>query len=480
MKTLIGADVEANVKLKGAPRPDANSSAIVDSVTEDVPKTNHPHDAHPSSRRSLSAENDNAAQAQKDMLQTVNRQESDIIAVFQSLDALRKEMKHYQKELESVKVAVSDVRARQDEQYIPEFTEEIDLLTETVLHVRAKVGELDDLKLEGKMMQSRVKRLEEDKRGNQTNMEVPSTPRSTTNTGRTIKLTQKAEELLSNNDAYSPRRSMPLAGAKSNLDRLRAASVHGGQTPRTHKDTDMPPPDLPRSQLSRNSARPSSTSSTSGTGHNVNSQHNVNHASSTTKDGAGGLPTLTGPDDEEDSDKEYREGVSSADPDEEAYRPPRSRSRQSLPTRMAPSEDLLAEDRHDATSSNKRRRTTSHALTRDNNTPPSPHPDDPNYTSIWAAPSAGAADPSDRDTPAPVVRNQHGFIIKPNGQVDKRSLRFLGQTTGRRRTAQKDAARDSEGYLLLEDGTRNPRSVRIINGMKKNDKRRDRPPAEES
>ena len=62
------------------------------------------------------------------------------------------------------------------------------------------------------------------------------------------------------------------------------------------------------------------------------------------------------------------------------------------------------------------------------------------------------------------------MIIKPNGQIDKRSLRFLGKAKGRRRLAGQGAARDAEGYLLKADGTRNQRSVSIINSLKSKDR----------
>lgn len=465
MRTLDGTEVEANIKVKGAPRLDVNSLAIVDQAKEDAVNANDSHDGHPSAHGFPSTEAGNEIQAPNDTIQIIKRQEGDIIIILQTLETLQKEMKSFQKDMKSVKVAVNDIRTRQDQQQTPELSEDIELLTETMAGMSGKVGELDALKLESKMMQSRVKRLEDDKRGLQTSMEPLSTPRPTTNSAKPVHSIQKAEEKMIGNAVSSPRRNVYSAGMNPTSNRSRAASVQGSDTPRISTRNDMPPPEQPRSQSGRLLARPSSIRSASETGDNPHRRSNLHHTISSKNDSASEVPPVTQDDEDndEDNDEEYHVEESTPDPDDETYRPRRSRSRQSLPTRIA-SHDTLGGDRY--TNSNKRRRTTSHALNRDNNTPPSPHPDDPNYRSIWAAPNTE----SDRATPAPALRNEHGFIIKPNGQIDKRSLRFLGKVKKKRRSVAKHAARDSEGYLLEPDGTRNERSVRIIDGMRKRDR----------
>ena len=458
MKNLTGTEVEANIKVKGAPRPDANSSAVVEHTTNSVSKASKNNEGNTSARRSLSTETGNEeGEAQNDTMQLVKRQECDIIVILQSLETLQKEMKSFQKEMKSVKVAVNDIRARQDEQQTHELAEDIELLTDTISQVSGKVGELDALKLESKMMQSRVKRLEDEKRGLQTGMEPPPTPRLASNGARPAPSFQKAEEKPLSNSTYSPHRSAYTPVVNSALSRSRVAPAQGSHTPRSHARNDMPPPDIPRSASSRALARPSSFRSGSETARNPHGRSNLHNAISDVNDSASELPSAA--QDDDDDEEEYNDGESSLDPEDETYQPRRSRSRQSLPARMA-SVDVAPEGRY------KRRRTTSHALTRDNTTPPSPHPDDPNYKSIWAAPTAE----SERVTPVPVQRNEHGFIIKPNGQVDKRSLRFLGKVKNKRRNVGRDAVRDAEGYLLDADGTRNERSVRIINGMRKRER----------
>lgn len=443
MKNLAGIEVEANIKMKGASRSDANSSAVMNHRNESATKANHLHEGHPSLRRSLSSETGNESEAHPDTRQLVKRQEGDINIILQTLETLQKETKSFQKEMKSLKAAVNDVRSRQNEQQTPEMSEDIDLLTETVANISGKVGEIDALKLESKMMQSRVKRLEDEKRGLQAGMEPPPTPRSASNSARPTQ------------SFHSPRPGALPPGANPTSSRERASSVQVNHTPRTHARNHMPPPETPRSVITRALARPSSLRSTSESDHRPNGRSNLHQAVSGSGDGANELPRAVQA--EEKGDEEYHEEESSPDPEDQTYHP----RRRSLPTRI-PSSEMVFESHNDP-KSNKRRRTTSHALNRDNNTPPSPHPDDPDYRSIWAAPIAD----SERGTPAPVQRNEHGFIIKQNGQIDKRSLRFLGKVKNTRRNMIKVAPRDPEGYLLDEDGTRNPRSVRIIDGMRK-------------
>ncbi len=64
-----------------------------------------------------------------------------------------------------------------------------------------------------------------------------------------------------------------------------------------------------------------------------------------------------------------------------------------------------------------------------------------------------------------IQRNERGQIVKANGEIDKRSLRFMGRRK-KRKPSPGSSLRDAEGYLLNRDGTRNPRSVSMINALR--------------
>ena len=257
MKTLAGIEVEANIKNKVAPQLDANSSVVADHTIESASHATRSQGGHSLARRSLSTETGNEVDVHNNTTQLVKRQEGDIKVILHTLETLQKEVTSFQKELKSVKGAVNDIRVRQEEQQSPELFEDIELLTETVANVSNKVGELDALKLESKMMQSRVKRLEDEKRGHQTGMEPPATPKLSSSNARSAQSLQKAEEKGLGINAHSPRRSAHPAVVDDALSRSRAASVQGSSTPRDHHRNDMPPPELPRSMSSRASAKPS-------------------------------------------------------------------------------------------------------------------------------------------------------------------------------------------------------------------------------
>ena len=467
MKDLAGTSVAADIKTKGSSRSDAKSLAAVDGASGQARAADDPEERRNAAHRSLSAETQSDAyESQNDTKQRLERQEGDIIVILQNLQALQKEMKGFQKDIILLKTSADDMRVRQDEQQNDGLIEDLEMLAEGVSNVSGRLGEVDSLKLEIKMMQSRVKRLEDEKRVPQTSMGPPPTPRSVTNGGRPIKSYNKAQEKPLGSNISSPHPSGYKSAVDSALHRARAASVHRDYTHtaaldpalnrsrgasvqhdhvhRSHSRSDMPPPEVPNRAASRNAPELRSSSDSTRT---HRSQNNLHNAISALNESASEFPEVV-----EDSDEEYDNHEPSPDPEDESYRP--RRSRQSLPTRL----NSGGIDGEYKANPQKRRRTTSHALNRD----PSPHPNDPAYQSIWAA-----ATESEIGAPAPAQRNAHGFLIKPNGQIDKRSLRFLGKAKNKRRSVPKHAMRDVEGYLLNSDGTRNERSVSIIDGMRK-------------
>ena len=491
MKDLAGNFVVADIKIKETPSSDVKSSAVVDHARRQTRRADDSGERHNALLRALSAETERDGHGSQDALsQRIERQEGDIIIILQNLQALQKEMRSFQKEIDSLRTASDDIRAQQDEQQNYVLTEDLEPLTETVSNLSGRLGEVGSLKLEMKMMQSRVKRLEEEKRGPPSIMGPTPTPRSSTNGVRPVQSYDKTQEKSLGSNISSSRPNAYATSVDSALNRARAASVQRDytQTPkaslldraraasvqldymrtpavgsssshsraasvqrdnshRSHSRSEMPPPEIPNRAASRNAPELRSSSDTA---RNPRSQNNLHNAISALNESANEFPEVV-----EDSDEEYDDQDPSPDLENGSHRP--RRGRQSLPSRMA-SVDVDGEYKGNP---QKRRRTTSHALNAD----PSPPPDDPAYRSLWAAPIE-----SERGTPGSAPRNAHGFVLKSNGEIDKRSLRFLGKSKNKRRNVPKFATRDEQGYLLNPDGTRNERSVSIIDGMRRRER----------
>ena len=85
--------------------------------------------------------------------------------------------------------------------------------------------------------------------------------------------------------------------------------------------------------------------------------------------------------------------------------------------------------------------------------------------SIWAADA-----PSSRRLSGE-KRNEQGLLLRRNGKVDRRSMRYLFHEKDKRSHRPAQGPRDAEGYLLRPDGSRDTRSVRIINSAKQKRKK---------
>ena len=82
--------------------------------------------------------------------------------------------------------------------------------------------------------------------------------------------------------------------------------------------------------------------------------------------------------------------------------------------------------------------------------------------SIWAADARSARRFSGEN------RNEQGLLLRRNGKVDGRSTRYLNHEKDKRSHRPAQGPRDAEGYLLRPDGSRDTRSVRILDSAKKN------------
>ena len=105
----------------------------------------------------------------------------------------------------------------------------------------------------------------------------------------------------------------------------------------------------------------------------------------------------------------------------------------------------------------KRRKTTAfdEAIPRATSTEPLDH-------SVWAADAPSARRLCGEN------RNEQGLLLRRNGKIDRRSIRYLPHEKDKRSHRPAQGPRDAEGYLLRPDGSRDTRSVRVINSAKKN------------
>ena len=123
-------------------------------------------------------------------------------------------------------------------------------------------------------------------------------------------------------------------------------------------------------------------------------------------------------------------------------------------------ESVTAPDDETGRGRTKRRKTTAF----DEAVPRATSTDSPDH-SIWAADAPSARRLSGEN------RNEQGLLLRRNGKVDGRSIRYLSHEKEKRSHRPAQGPRDAEGYLLRPDGSRDTRSVRIINSAKTKNKR---------
>lgn len=145
-------NVNANIKPKSAYSPFANSS-IAGSYKN--PDTSKPGTAKRNLSYDLvSNESDADVAARHGNVSVQREQENDISQILNSVTRLQQEMA-------SVKQAIDVVQNRPSQSH--KSGGDLDLLTESISNVSSRLGELDALKLETKMMLWRIKRIEDER-----------------------------------------------------------------------------------------------------------------------------------------------------------------------------------------------------------------------------------------------------------------------------------------------------------------------------
>ena len=442
-------------------------------------------------------------------VQEFESQRKDIDRIFELLLNLQGDMNF-------IKGSISDLENRQPGTFAqPQiFIEEIDILTENVSKFSKGFSEVEGLKFDIKMMQQRVKRLEEDKLRNRisvTAAEHPQnpmrfstpmpgvkaspqpTPRIHTGLFRETLLTSRdphfrdtsrafsempagrhplrnefqfPDESDDMNRHYEPYEGSQPSGREAQMETTRGdANGENYRIPR-NSTAEMPPPRAPYTPIDpRLSDTPQST---------INTNPGSFPRATVTADAT--QPTndptfVTG-------DMSDGEQVVDVQPQPQYPSPPQhqmpapqaqmvsdTNTRAHRRTSVLPSltalslerlgeQGLLGNGTGISTENNrsKRRKTTAFGDTTSNSlSSPAPVP---SFEESNARPSPSA------------IRNEEGLLVKSNGKIDGRSKRYsLNREKRVHRPTQ--GPRDTEGYLLRPDGTRDARSVRIIDAAKR-------------
>lgn len=447
-------------------------------------------------------------------------QKRDINRIFEAIDNLQDEMG-------AIKDSIQNIQDRAPET----FAGEIELLTENVSKVSKGMGEIEGLKFEIKMMQQRLKRLEEansnkrmfsaivDTRGSSRettpiatrylspyatprNQHGPS--RADTTMGRDLgsRLPSRSfsERLIGGHplrnvehifdrppsrDGYQvPSEGVqPLNNQRSSGNVEKAAngmqSSHTAAMPgpsKSYMDEKLRSSDphangqeesLPRNAFSAQAMQPIATDVNSNAvseAHprpwtSVHDMENVvqeNEEVEVIRD----QPHLRAPQDSLVANNKPQRPVPSAimvsETQELHQTPIIASANNATPAAEQPKEYVTVRDTETGRGRTKRRKTTAF----DEAVPRTRSTESPDH-SIWAADIPSVRRVSGEN------RNEQGLLLRRNGKVDGRSIRYLSHEKEKRSHRPAQGPRDAEGYLLRPDGSRDTRSVRILNSAKK-------------
>lgn len=437
-----------------------------------------------------------------DPMAILGEQRKDIERVLTSVNVLQLDMI-------SLKEAVRELQDRRY-QASQDVAADVDLLTDSITKVGSSLSELDTLKLEMKMMQQRIKRMEDLRSIGRPSLTVLGSTRVSRRTSPTIDeyvtppndgpsngwlLSGTRQPLSAHLDGLSATRKTAsgrhdvVDGSDSPCQRfpsgfeaealppqrpfttrpstpINGTASRGGQTP-----INMPPPQTPRrgSEHSLTRGRSSTASNVvtpRTTSTSIKGNTNLTRLPQT---GSQTQDASTGSHHNHQEDHTYDdELVSDVRPSTGNSRQPASKSAHSRHTQTngSPKQPLSKTQRRKSvpmrpptpkpSNENKRARgrTDDHDSKRrkttalDANTPSTP---------IWAVDYREPKPRGDR-------RDEERPIVRVNGDVHGKSAR--DQTLERKRGKRKPV-RDAEGYLLKPDGTRDPQSVKNLNSWKR-------------
>ena len=360
-----------------------------------------------------------------------NDEKPDFANILSSLGEIKRDLVFMKRDIAGIKA-----KQAQSQVQPPLDNGDLDLLTENISKVSGRLGEIDSLRFDVQLLQRRIKRMEDERR-----------------TSQSLVTPDAAQDLDRSYAANLRRRSEPglqqMPNGASNLARS------------------MPPPAGPTSRHRHNTAAVSP--------HTTRSSPNVKPKTQSTRSDPNAsteadrsqlmseLENTFGP------EKDTQDGNSSSEDREDAA---------FLNKYVQPSYNKVfrqTTDHDPSRYSSKRRRTDTFV--------PST-PTRPAFSSIFG-PNTAPQPP--RVAPAPsvangtLVRDEQGYRRKPNGEIDGRSIRAhtaddnedihwdtdtrssIVKKKKRRSHSRAQGPRDEEGYLLRPDGTRDKRSVLLLN-----------------
>ena len=440
----------------------------------------------------------------------------------QDIDRILDTVTSLQGDMDFIKESINNIEARQPGSFVPpvNYAEEIDLLTENVSKFSKGLSEVEGLKFDIKMMQQRLKRIEElrfltrtsvptaeplqEPVRNSTPMAAvkPSpqpTPRNHTGLfgeslltnpdprsrnpsrafsevpsgGHPLRNEHQVSDDYDNMDEYpEPPGDFRPSGRHMKIDTTSDNVYIGISQTQDSVLTEMPPPRIPYPPLDpRLSDAPQS--STNGSVESLPRPALTAHAAQhrdhpVLMPGTQQAATMPRYSPEESTANEV-EPVDVVQPQPQSLAPQAQivanhnkcrHSRTSvpvhLPTLGGQSPSGIGTEARTTQNQSKRRRTTAF--------------DEAIPSSISSpAPTISAEGADARPSPSlsGLQRNEEGLLVKTNGKVDGRSMRYLSQAKEKRIHRPTQGPRDAEGYLLRPDGTRDARSVRIIDAAKR-------------
>ena len=435
LKSTTSNQVEQpNVRPRSSKRGGESKTAPIAQMTRSrAATTQEEHDvyieADSSEENSPPTENDPAFQG-PEIMQILQRQGNDINHIFTVIENL-------QRQTDSIASTVEELRRRNQS-----FgSGDVELLTDTVARVNRKVGELGPLKFELNLMKGKIKRLEDDKRRSATSgMDPPLRRRQST---------PKTQKGNGNGDFDSMQIDPSLTDPRGPPSQLNTSPISVRLRP-----NDQAPNPLAKKKTIAPRQR-----------HSAESAREARHL----KILQSALITQNQPDGQDDDEVDDL-----ANNSEEASRSRSGSIQQTTSARSSKPSNVFNSWGATVPTTSSFKGSVSHKRRRVTTTPPVENTDDsssdtgfgsptasahgdsnnPNYRSLWAAEGS--------------VRNHHGLMITRDGRIDGRSLKFEGKGHYKR-----DGPRDEEGYLLRIDGSRDKRSVRIIDAAKRRKEAKD-------
>ncbi|CAD6575795.1 MAG: hypothetical protein ASARMPREDX12_007583 [Alectoria sarmentosa] len=450
---------------------------------------------------------DSSIDTTADPFPILEEQRRDIDRIMAAVNILQQDMRSLRKSVEHLE----DHR----DQGSHDFVGDVDILTDSITRVSSRLSELDALKLEMKMMQQRIKRMEEsNSTGRRSSIVLGYAQQSRRSSPTTDDQTIPRNDASSNgllssvtqtplsayfDGLFAPRRTAfrgpdmvdggdssyqgPLSRSKDESlptqipSTIRPkSSVNATASEGSHTPVNMPPPQIPAkgpeqrilrrsSSTASNVATRTASTFVTGTTNSTGRPRLVSQMQEASRNFHQGHQGSHISDDELVNDIHPRLSTGHAQQpgNNTAHsrqnrtdgitqqHPPKRQRRRSVPISTLDQEKLDGPD--GAKLNDQDQQTRGHTTHHDSKRRKTTafNTDTPS-TSIWATDSSNGR------------RHEQRLSVRVDGEANRRFSRFQAyESKGRKRPGE----RDKEGYLLKSDGTRDPRSVKSIDRSKK-------------